>query len=162
MSQFMQIFGYNKCQKRDLKNIRHFFFEYHLLKDWCCKKQNRSRVGANPLEGWVYHHPNYGWKHMNWKHQPMVIQKKYIASRKGHIVVSAIMNVTENLDFLNMFKPSLQDKIELAGLLSCFSTHPDQISTKSSVFSSCYVGKKHPGHAVVDNRSTHLRTCTLW
>ena len=43
----------------------------------------------------------------------MVIQKKYIASRKGHIVVSAIMNVTENLDFLNMFKPSLQDKIEL-------------------------------------------------
>ena len=27
--------------------------------------------------------------------------KKYIASRKGHIVVSAIMNVTENLDFLN-------------------------------------------------------------
>ena len=67
----------------------------------------------------------------------MVIQKKYIASRKGHIVVSAIMNVTENLDFLNIFKPSLQDKIEparnfkLAGLLSCFSYYPSRPSRPS-------------------------------
>lgn len=100
----------------------------------------------------------------------MVIQKKYIASRKGHIVVSAIMNVTENLDFLNIFKPSLQDKIEparnfkLAGLLSCFSYYPSRPSRPSRPRArwspAATWEKKHPGHAVVDNRSTHLRTCT--